>query len=347
MKHKSKIKFNLLAASVGLTASLLGGQVLADEGHPFFLEPSSQCGTVSGFSFTGGALTVQGLTGCALGGVAPPALTCGEGTVESDGACIPVNGTGGLVCGEGTTETAGVCVADNPGDLSCGYGTVPTEGKCEILVCESGKELDEEGKSCVVIPPTAQECEAQGLVLDGKQCATPTAAQCEARDQVLENGKCVTPAPDPSESQPGGVNKSWSSNGLPPYLVKEEWVGNNAGTYHYYKIQTPANAKDNTIGLTVVPYSGANGASFNMWISETIGGTAVNRCDSVKSQSGTTITALVNHSGGRASSCKIDANKTYYLNVADGVGGRYSWDEEQSTCQRAAGCQYRINGTTN
>lgn len=347
MKHKSKFKYALLAASVGLSVPLLSGQVLADEAYQFFLDSTNQCGTVSGFSFAGGALTVQGLANCTLGAVEPPALTCGDGTVESDGQCVPVDGAGGFVCGEGTTETEGVCVADNPGDLSCGYGTAPAGGKCEIIACDDGEQLNPEGNQCVVIPPTAQECEAQGLVLSGDQCVTPTAQQCEARGQVLENDKCVAPAPDPSGSQPGGVNKSWSANGLPPYLVKEEWVGNNAGTYHYYKIQTPANAKDDTIGFTVVPYSGANGASFNMWISETIGGRAVNRCDSVKSQSGTTITALVNHSGGRASSCKIDANKTYYLNVADGVGGRFSWDEEQSTCKRAAGCQYRINGTTN
>ncbi len=56
-------------------------------------------------------------------------LTCGAGTVEVDGVCVPDSP---LACGPGTVEAAGECVPDL--GAVCGDGTVAVGGQCVPVV---------------------------------------------------------------------------------------------------------------------------------------------------------------------------------------------------------------------
>jgi hypothetical protein len=98
---------------------------------------------------TASALTLLALVGCAK---APESgLVCGDGTVEEDGACVPVATeppteteteppTGDdLECGEGTIEVDGECVSTIE-EIVCGEGTYLLDGEC---VAEEVKPPDE------------------------------------------------------------------------------------------------------------------------------------------------------------------------------------------------------------
>ena len=46
-------------------------------------------------------------------------VSCGPGTVQRDGACVPES-QAGLECGEGTVEEDGLCVPETETALECG-----------------------------------------------------------------------------------------------------------------------------------------------------------------------------------------------------------------------------------
>lgn len=69
-----------------------------------------------------------------------PSLTCGAGTVEMAGACVPASM---LVCGPGTREEMSECVVDDPG---CAPGTIDRGGVClaaDLVVVELPFEAGE------------------------------------------------------------------------------------------------------------------------------------------------------------------------------------------------------------
>ncbi|WP_437816495.1 hypothetical protein [Sorangium sp. So ce1078] len=78
------------------------------------------------------------LAACGGGAEVDP-LTCGPGTRNQAGQCVPEATDGDVVCGPGTTLEEGVCVPQEQGDvLSCGPGTEEVEGQC-VPVATSGE----------------------------------------------------------------------------------------------------------------------------------------------------------------------------------------------------------------
>jgi hypothetical protein len=90
--------------------------------------------------------------------------TCGSGTTQREGRCLPNE-----VCGIGTVNVDGQCVPEgSPG--VCGTGTVMKSGQCVpdgSMICEQG----------TVFNPATSHCD-----LDPSACAAGTA---------LINGRCV------------------------------------------------------------------------------------------------------------------------------------------------------------
>jgi hypothetical protein len=88
--------------------------------------------------------------GTAANGGECPNLSCGEGTVEQDGACVAVDPGDSLSCGEGTIEKEGSCVPAYS-ELECGAQTVELNGFCvvdsNIGGCGPGTVL--RGNTCV------------------------------------------------------------------------------------------------------------------------------------------------------------------------------------------------------
>ncbi|AUX43340.1 alkyl hydroperoxide reductase [Sorangium cellulosum] len=69
-------------------------------------------------------------------------LSCGPGTKEVAGVCVPATTDPGLTCGEGTADVDGVCVptGTNPG-LTCGEGTADVDGVCVPTALQPGHFL--------------------------------------------------------------------------------------------------------------------------------------------------------------------------------------------------------------
>jgi hypothetical protein len=104
--------------------------------------------------------------------VADGGLGCGPGTVEMNGACLPVPVDGGVACGPGTMEMDGACVpGPADGGLTCGAGTVAMDGACVPLPADGGitcgqGTVDQNGMCVPVVG-----C-GPGTVQMGDQCVT-------------------------------------------------------------------------------------------------------------------------------------------------------------------------------
>ena len=59
-------------------------------------------------------LLSSALAACGSDPSGPGSVTCGTGTVENNGVCVP---SGGTTCGTGTHDESGTCVPDAPGDV--------------------------------------------------------------------------------------------------------------------------------------------------------------------------------------------------------------------------------------
>lgn len=158
---------------------------------------------------------------CDCGGEPPSAdggaLTCGAGTVEKNGQCVPeetppVDGGPDLECGPGTVPSAdgSQCVPD----LNCPAGTAPTnDGTGCVPLCDDPFIL--EGTECV--------CPA-GLVPTpgGNDCAVDPALCGEGT--VFVDGAClpaVAPAPGDDDINPDEAPVSFDlpAAGEKPYEV--------------------------------------------------------------------------------------------------------------------------------
>ncbi|WP_437683343.1 redoxin domain-containing protein [Sorangium sp. So ce131] len=88
------------------------------------------------------ALVMLALPACADDPPSETGLSCGPGTKEVAGACVPAATSPGLTCGEGTADVDGQCVptATTPG-LACGEGTADVDGQCVPTALEPGHFL--------------------------------------------------------------------------------------------------------------------------------------------------------------------------------------------------------------
>lgn len=99
--------------------------------------------------------------------------TCGDGTVEVGGTCVPTDSvcTAGttfneatrmcdpneveppITCGAGTTLTDGICVADGGPTLDCGTGTIQVGEECApdgSVVCTGATAFDMDSGTCIL-----------------------------------------------------------------------------------------------------------------------------------------------------------------------------------------------------
>src|SRR5690554_1215421 len=145
---------------------------------------------------------------------------------------------------------------------------------------------------------------------------------------------------DTGQARPGGVNHTRTYGSLGAFDgAYNPRVGRDGGVYHYYKMTIPSDLKKAS-SLSVTPYPGTSAARFNMWISNTPGGQPLNDyCASNAVQTGVSLKVVYNAS--LRATCELKTG-SYYLNVADGVGGKQDWSD--STCLVKAGCGYRIGG---
>lgn len=106
-----------------------------------------------------GALLAVITAGC---GLPPSPLTCGDGTVQSGKACVPITT---LRCAAGTHEVNGECLADEVTLISCGVGT------------------HLEGTACVIdtpVTPTSPWSTPLVVCQAGMACSDPTLVQTPA-----------------------------------------------------------------------------------------------------------------------------------------------------------------------
>lgn len=86
------------------------------------------------------AILTLALSGCMVEG---GGVSCGAGTRESAGTCVPVETGPGLSCGAGTIEVDGACVpmTTDPG-VTCGVGTENINGECVPSALDPGHFLN-------------------------------------------------------------------------------------------------------------------------------------------------------------------------------------------------------------
>lgn len=129
-------------------------------------------------------------------------LTCGAGTREDAGACVPA--APALICGAGTVARDGACQVAEP--LVCGEGTAAVDGACrptaDPLICGEGAEI--RGGVCVPVevpPPCGEGTQA----VEGECVAVPLPPPC-AQGTVPQAGECV-PHPDLATCGEGTVRE--------------------------------------------------------------------------------------------------------------------------------------------
>jgi hypothetical protein len=162
-----------------------------------------------------------------------PRLSCGDGTVEADGACVPASTTSVGACGIGTSAVGSKCVADLGyvcgtgtlpsgsrcvGSVSCGAGTTVVEGECvpseamPAITC--GTDTILVGSRCI----GTLSCGA-GTTRTGGTCVLDTAVVCGA-GTMASAGQCVVPFPavelstflgDASATRSAAARSFWAS----------------------------------------------------------------------------------------------------------------------------------------
>lgn len=179
-------------------------------------------------------------------------LSCGGGTVESEGKCVPVDGlscgpgttvegthcvpSDPLTCGSGTTRSGSQCIASTT--LSCGSGTAQVGSVCKPdlgVVCGTDTVAANNGTTCVsslscstgtkrqsnaCVADTAVVCGA-GTKADGGKCVVDEASVCGA-GTTYSNGQCVPTPPNPTLTTFSGATNLKTS-------FYEEYIGASSG----------------------------------------------------------------------------------------------------------------------
>ncbi|MEE2779459.1 MAG: hypothetical protein VYE15_02970, partial [Myxococcota bacterium] len=138
-------------------------------------------------SFTMIALLSMALVACGDETTTETGLTCGEGTVDESGVCVPAETVGDLACGEGTVQDGSECVPDTGAALpTCGPGTKEVDGVCELdpdatpvaLTCGEGTtEVDGECVADVTPaePLAVSDLHVSSFEMKGPYPSAPTA----------------------------------------------------------------------------------------------------------------------------------------------------------------------------
>ena len=187
------------------------------------------------------------LFGVALAGLATLAgcggddgATCGAGTTEQDGTCVP-----SVTCGTGTVAMGGQCVPD--GSVICEQGTTfdPASGKCEVdpSACAEGTVLVE--GACVPEDDT--------LTADRNEAAEPNdstgAGQLNvpAMNQSTSIHGCVTPRAGAADQDP------WIITATGPTLLEitADGVGGLAAAFVVQPLDIPGLDNYLRIGLNL------------------------------------------------------------------------------------------------
>jgi hypothetical protein len=173
----------------------------------------------------GAAAALLGLTACGDVGA-----TCGPGTMEIDGACVP-----DVTCGEGTHAEGGMCVADS----QCGAGTVldAASGQCVpdgSVICPQGTTF-EDGQ-CQLDPDAC----AEGTVLVDGQCVLEDdALMADVEEAAEPNDDRATPA---GTVALGAIDASTVIHGCIDPRVDEDMDGNLDADFDVWLVTTAAPA---------------------------------------------------------------------------------------------------------
>lgn len=123
------------------------------------------------FALLAFAVVFTAASGCS------PSRTCGDGTVEQDGACVPVD-AGASPCGPGTTLNGGACVAIDAG-TGCGPGTILEDGVCVPDPSDAG---------AICVPDClARACGDDGCGGSCGTCDDPAAPNCNTATGQCES----------------------------------------------------------------------------------------------------------------------------------------------------------------
>ncbi len=129
-------------------------------------------------TWLGLALSLAGTLG-ACGG---SDLTCGEGTMEVNGSCVPIASDGGT--GDGGTDSG----------LACGPGTVEMDGDCVpdgTVVCTDGTVFDDASGTCVL---DESACGDGTMLVDGA-CVPEGLAEADVTEGDETNDPAYDGAP--------------------------------------------------------------------------------------------------------------------------------------------------------
>ena len=123
-------------------------------------------------------------------------ITCGTGTVEMNGTCVPVST---ITCGTGTVEMNGACVPVST--ITCGTGTVEMNGACvPVSTITCGPGTVEMNGACV--PASTTTC-GTGTALMNGECLPDGSVICDQGTAFsMAAGRCVL---DPSACAQGTV----------------------------------------------------------------------------------------------------------------------------------------------
>lgn len=124
-----------------------------------------------------------------VAGVCQSPLTCGAGTKEQLGQCVPSGTTTTVTCGTGTQLQGSECVPSNA-TVTCGANTQLLNGVCvasnSSVTCGTGTQL--QGTQCLPTAPSLT-C-GSGTTLQGTQCVASTTTVTCGTGTALVSGRC-------------------------------------------------------------------------------------------------------------------------------------------------------------
>lgn len=146
------------------------------------------CG--EGTTFDGTRCEPDGKDGQSSGAAGAAAtVSCGPGTKLDGTECLPDGTTPALTCGTGTEEVDGACVASGGDTVSCGPGTQLEGTECvpsdTEITCGDGTKLS--NAECV--PADGLAC-GEGTMRSGDECVPSTTVTCGDGTKLVEQ-TCV------------------------------------------------------------------------------------------------------------------------------------------------------------
>ncbi|KYF63158.1 redoxin domain-containing protein [Sorangium cellulosum] len=272
------------------------------------------------------ALVIVASSACADDDPASGAgLSCGPGTEEVDGACVPAATSPGVTCGEGTEEADGACVpaATSPG-LTCGEGTEDVEGECVPTALQPGHFLSPlvQLQSLHEVGSHTDEVRLRedGLLLNCSYTFNVIDARDPADMEVLAGG-LKHAIPDDSRA-PGCKHLAWDDN-----LVFTTHLGNirNPAFLSGWDISDPeAPVQLDVLQEQGISYEGIDVANHNIFVGLHGDGLGVYNHDSA------TGFTRVGSLGGFTNAWGIAARDNHVF-VADGVDGLVTVDATDPT----------------